>query len=195
MSRIVIIVLALALLVGGCGIMQQNNMAELRGEVDAKWSQVENQYQRRADLIPNLVNTVKGYSEFEQETLTNITNARARVGQVNINANDLSDPDKVKEFMAAQNSLGSSLSRLMVVSENYPDLKSNTVFRDLMAQLEGTENRISTERKRYIDVSKDYNVYLTKFPGSLFANFFGYNKVANFESQSGADQAPNVNFN
>jgi len=195
MSRAIIIIIALALLVGGCGIMQQNKLAELRGEVDAKWSQVENQYQRRADLIPNLVNTVKGYSDFEQETLTNITNARSRVGQVNINTDDLSDPEKVKEFMEAQNSLGSSLSRLMVVSENYPDLKSNTVFKDLMTQLEGTENRISTERMRYIEVSKTYNVHLTKFPGSLFANFFGYSKVANFESQAGADQAPSVNFN
>lgn len=194
MSRAIIIVLILAAIIGGCGITQQNQMAELRGDVDSQWSQVENQYQRRADLIPNLVETVKGYSEFEQETLTNITNARSRVGQVNIKADDLGDGEKMQEYMAAQNSLGSSLSRLLVVSENYPDLKSNTVFQDLMTQLEGTENRIGVARKRYIDVARDYNVHLSKFPGSLFAGFFGYNKVSNFEAQSGAENAPKVNF-
>ena len=195
MSRAIIIILILAAIVGGCGISQQNTLAELRGEVDANWAQVENQYQRRADLIPNLVETVKGYSDFEKETLENITNARARVGQVQISGDDLADEAKMKEFMEAQSSLGSSLSRLLVVSENYPDLKSNTVFKDLMAQLEGTENRISTERRRYINASKDYNVHITKFPASFFANFFGYNKVANFEASAGAEQAPSVNFN
>ncbi|MEM8890341.1 MAG: LemA family protein [Bacteroidota bacterium] len=195
MSRAIIIILILAAIVGGCGISQQNTLAELRGEVDANWAQVENQYQRRADLIPNLVETVKGYSDFEKETLENITNARARVGQVQISGDDLADEAKMKEFMEAQSSLGSSLSRLLVVSENYPDLKSNTVFRDLMAQLEGTENRISTERRRYINASKDYNVHITKFPASFFANFFGYSKVANFEAAEGAEQAPSVNFN
>ena len=195
MSRVIIIVLILAAIIGGCGISQQNTMAELRGEVDANWAQVENQYQRRADLIPNLVETVKGYSDFEKETLENITNARAKVGQVNFSSDDLGNEDKMKEFLEAQSALKSSLSRLLVVSENYPDLKSNTVFQGLMTQLEGTENRISTERKRYIDASKDYNIHISKFPASFFAGFFGYGKVANFEASAGAENAPSVNFN
>jgi LemA protein len=164
--------------------------------VDAQWAQVESVYQRRADLIPNLVATVQGAANFEKSTLEAITQARASVGQMQgPNARDLpSDPAAFARWQAAQDQLSSALSRLLVVVERYPDLKANQNFRDLQAQLEGTENRISVERMRYNDTAREYNTARQRFPTALFAGMFGFKEKAYFRAEPGAAQAPKVNF-
>ncbi|MBB5941493.1 LemA family protein [Xanthomonas sp. 3307] len=181
---------ALAVLLSGCGYnaIQQKDQA-----VKAGWSEVLNQYKRRADLVPNLVNTVKGYADQERQVLTDVTNARARVGQVQVNADDAAS---LQQFQQAQGQLSSALSRLLVVSENYPNLKSDQAFRDLQAQLEGTENRITVARGRYIQAVQDYNTYILSFPQVLTAKLFGYKEKPNFsvENEAQISEAPAVNF-
>jgi LemA protein len=192
-QRIVLLLLAL-LLLGGCGY---NSIQSKDEAVTAAWSEVVNQYQRRADLVPNLVNTVKGYAQHEQEVLIKVTEARASVGKITISASDLSDEAKLKQFQAAQGELSSALSRLMAVAEAYPDLKANELFKDLQAQLEGTENRIAVARNRYIAAVQDYNVFVRSFPQNLTAKMFGYATKANFsvENEKAISTAPSVDFN
>lgn len=187
----------LVMLVGwlsGCGI---NNIPTYDEQVKAAWSQVENQYQRRADLIPNLVNTVKGYAAHEQEVLVDVTEARAKVGSIQVDGNMLDNPEKLQQFEQAQRQLGSALQRLMVVAERYPDLKANQNFLALQSQLEGTENRISVARRDYIAAVQQYNTEIRTFPGRLWHSFL-YSEMEvrdTYEATSeGADEAPAVSF-
>jgi LemA protein len=186
----VIVVIAAILVATGVG--SYNRLVQLDEGVDNAWSQVENVYQRRADLIPNLVATVKGAKEFEQETLTQVVEARAKVGQVNFQT--APDAAQLQQFEAAQSQLSSALSRLLVVVERYPELKATEAFRDLQAQLEGTENRISVERKRFNDATLDYNKTRRLFPTVLLANIMGFGDKPYFESTPGADEPPKVEF-
>ena len=189
------VVLLLVLMLGMCGVGSYNGLVGSSQAVDAQWAQVENVYQRRADLIPNLVNTVKGAANFEQETLIKIAEARASVGKVQIDAKNLpNNPGAFAQFEQAQSGLSSALSRLMVVVERYPELKANANFRDLQAQLEGTENRISVERMRYNEVAQAYNTRRLSFPTVIFANMMGFGDKAYFKSQAGAERAPTVDF-
>lgn len=192
MKRIMRLVLILicALTLSSCGY---NSMVEKEEAVNTAWSNVENQYQRRADLIPNLVNTVKGYASHEQETLESVVNARSKATQITLNADELT-PEKLKAYQAAQGEVGSALSRLLAVTENYPELKANENFQELQAQLEGTENRISVERRNFNQVTQDYNTYIRKFPNNLFAGMFGFDKKPYFEAESGSQKAPEVKF-
>lgn len=179
----------------GMGWQNYNRMVELKEEVNNKWAQVENQYQRRFDLIPNLVQTVKGYAAHEKETFENISEARAKAGGVfNMSEEVLNNPQAFQKFQQAQSGLGSALQRLMVVQERYPDLKANQNFIALQNQLEGTENRISVERKRFNDTAKNYNVFIKRLPQAIFAKFFGHQEVQYFQSSAGAESAPEVNF-
>lgn len=170
-----------------------NSMVEKQENVDKAWSQVQNVYQRRADLVPNLVNTVKGAANFEKETLTQVIEARAKATQTTLSVENLTEENMAK-YQAAQNQLGSALSRLMVSVERYPELKANQNFLDLQAQLEGTENRIAVERKNFNDAVGDYNSYIRKFPNNLMAGSFGFEKKAYFEADAGAATAPTVEF-
>jgi LemA protein len=189
------VVLLLVLVLGMCGVGSYNSLVGTSQAVDAQWGQVENVYQRRADLIPNLVNTVKGAANFEQETLIKIAEARASVGKVQIDAKNLpNNPGAFAQFEQAQAGLSSALSRLMVVVERYPELKANANFRDLQAQLEGTENRISVERMRYNEAAQAYNTQRLRFPTVFFANMMGFGEKAYFKAQSGAERAPTVDF-
>jgi LemA protein len=187
-------VLALVVLVvGGMLVMGYNSLVQLGQGVDAQWANVENQYQRRADLIPNLVSTVRGAADFEKSTLEAVVNARASVGQVNV-GNLPNDPAAFARFQAAQDSLSSALSRLMVVVERYPELKANQNFRDLQVALEGTENRIAVERGRFNETAQAYNTARLRFPTVLFANLLGMREKAYFKAAPGSEQAPSVNF-
>jgi LemA protein len=170
-----------------------NTMVELQEAVPKAWADVEAQYQRRADLIPNLVNTVKGYANFEQETLTKVIEARASATQVKIDPSNIT-PEALAQFQQAQNGVSSALSRLLVVAEAYPDLKANENFRDLQAQLEGTENRITVARTRFNEVVQPYNVYIKKFPSNIIAGMFGFTAKGYFESAAGSEKAPEVKF-
>ena len=170
-----------------------NNMVTRGEEVSAAWSQVENQYQRRMDLIPNLVNTVKGYASHERETLEGVVQARAEATQTRIDPSNLT-AESLQTFQSAQGELSSALSRLMVVLERYPDLKANQNFQELQAQLEGTENRIATERKRFNEVARSYNVYIRKFPNNILSGVFGFEAKAYFAAEAGAEKAPTVEF-
>jgi LemA protein len=193
-SWIIIIVLVLLVIIFYSMFRgQYNNMVTMEEGVTAQWAQVENVYQRRADLIPNLVNTVKGYADFEQETLTQVIEARARATSVNIDADNL-NPQMLQQFQQAQDGLGSALSRLLVTIERYPDLKANQNFLDLQAQLEGTENRIANERRKFNDVTRSYNTYIKKFPQVILAGMFGFEKKAYFQAKEGAEEAPVVEF-
>ena len=171
-----------------------NSFVGLNENVKSAWSQVENVYQRRADLVPNLVATVKGVANFEKETYTAVTEARAKVGQIKLTSDQLSDPAMIQKFQAAQDGLGSALSRLLVVSENYPQLKANENFLQLQAQLEGTENRITVERQKYNQVAQEYNTAIKKFPGAVVANFGGFKEKEYFKAAAGSEQAPKVQF-
>ena len=195
MKRIVWAAMAAALCVGvsGCGY----NRIQLNDEqVKAGWAEVLNQYQRRADLVPNLVNTVKGYAEHEKEVLTRVTEARAKVGQMQATPELLNDEQAFKRFVAAQSELKSAIARLLVVSENYPQLKADAGFRDLQAQLEGTENRIAVARNRYIQAVQTYNVTVRSFPANLTANMFHYSVKPTFavENEKELAQPPKVQF-
>lgn len=182
-----------ALFLSGCGY---NTIQSQDEEVKAAWSEVINQYQRRADLIPNLVNTVKGYAEQEKEILLGVTEARARVGAIQASPELVNDPAALDRFMKAQGDMTSALSRLLVVAENYPQLKSDQNFRDLQAQLEGTENRITVARNRYIQSVRTYNTHIRQFPVNLTAMVFGYKEKANFTVENEAEIAkpPTVDF-
>lgn len=177
------------------GIGLNNSLVQKEENVNQAWAQVENQYQRRSDLIPNLVNTVKGAADFEQETLTDVIEARSRATSVQVNAEDLDDPQQMEQFQQAQNQLSGALSRLLVTVEKYPQLQANQNFRDLQVQLEGTENRIAVERKRYNGTVQDYNTSIRTFPGNVFAGFLGFDSKAYFEAEEGAEQVPEVDFN
>ena len=168
-------------------------MVTMQEGVTAQWSQVENVYQRRSDLIPNLVSTVKGYADFEKETLTQVIEARAKATAVNINPEKL-DAQSLQTFQNAQSGLSSALSRLMVVVEKYPELKANQGFLDLQAQLEGTENRITVERQKFNQTAQSYNTFIRTFPKNIFAGMFGFEKKAYFEAEKGAEKAPQVKF-
>ncbi len=170
-----------------------NDMVSRQEAVKAQWSQVENVYQRRADLIPNLVNTVKGYATHEKETLQGVIEARAKATSVNVDAGQL-NPKALQNFQQAQEGLSSALSRLMVVVERYPDLKANQNFLELQAQLEGTENRIATERRRFNQMTQSYNTYVKTFPKNMLANMFGFKEMPYFKAQKGAEKAPEVKF-
>ncbi len=176
----------------GCGY---NSLVSADEQVKASWAQVENVYQRRADLIPNLVNTVKGSAAHEEKVLAEVTSARASATQVKLSASDLNDPEKMKAFEEAQGKLSSSLGRLLMVSENYPDLKANAAFRDLQSQLEGTENRITVERKRYNDAVMSYNVLVRSFPTMVMAKMTGFKSKEVFKATAAnADKPPEVKF-
>lgn len=175
----------------GCGY---NTLVSQEEAVNSAWAQVENQYQRRADLIPNLVKTVQGAADFEKSVLTEVTDARSRVGQTNITADDLSDPAKFQQFQQAQDQLSSALSRLLVVAENYPQLKANESFLQLQSQLEGTENRISVERRRFNEVVQEFNSNVRSFPTLIVAKIFGFKEKAYFKGKEGSENAPDVNF-
>jgi len=170
-----------------------NTMVNLDENVQSKWAQVENAYQRRADLIPNLVNTVKGAADFEQETLTKVVEARAKATSVNVDASNLS-PEAIQEFQAAQGALSSSLGRLLATVEAYPDIKANKNFLELQAQLEGTENRISVERRAFNEATQQYNATVRRFPNNIMAGIFGFKQKGYFKSEAGAEEAPEVQF-
>lgn len=170
-----------------------NKLVTLEEGVTAAWSQVENVYQRRADLIPNLVNTVKGYADFEQSTLTAVIEARAKATSTTIDPSNLNEAN-LAQFQEAQQGLGSALSRLMVVVERYPDLKANQNFMDLQSQLEGTENRIAVERRTFNTTAQAYNTNIRRFPNNIIASLFGFDKKAYFQSDTGAEKAPEVQF-
>lgn len=191
---IVLAVIVVLLLVAFSSIKgSYNNMVNMEEGVTAQWSQVENVYQRRADLIPNLVNTVKGYADFEKETLTQVIEARAKATQTTINPENL-DAASIQKFQEAQSGLSSALGRLMVVVEKYPDLKANQGFLDLQAQLEGTENRISVERNKFNQTAQAYNTFIRQFPKNIWAGMFGFEKKAYFAAEAGANKAPTVTF-
>jgi len=191
---IVLAVIAVLLLLAYSSIKgSYNNMVTMQEGVTAQWSQVENVYQRRSDLIPNLVSTVKGYADFEKETLTQVIEARAKATSVNINPDKL-DAQSLQNFQNAQSGLSSALSKLMVVVEKYPELKANQGFLDLQAQLEGTENRITVERQKFNQTAQSYNTFIRTFPKNIFAGMFGFEKKAYFEAEKGAEKAPQVKF-
>ena len=170
-----------------------NTMVELQEAIPKEWAQVETQYQRRADLIPNLVNTVKGYAKFEQETLTRVIEARASATQVKVDPTNIT-PEALQRFQQAQNGVSSALGRLLAVVENYPDLKANQNFLDLQAQLEGTENRIAVARTRFNEVVLPYNIYIKRFPTNVLANMYGFKEKGYFESAEDSEKAPTVDF-
>ena len=192
MRRSRLLPLVFVVLSSGCGY---NSLVEGDEAVKAAWANVENVYQRRADLIPNLVATVKGSAQHEEKVLTEVTAARASATQVKLSVDDLTDPDKVKKFEEAQSKLSGALGRLLAVTENYPDLKANAAFRDLQSQLEGTENRITVERKRYNDSVRDYNVKCRSFPTVMAAKIWGFKPKEPFKATTAnAEHAPEVKF-
>ncbi len=191
---IILAVVAVVLFIMYSSVKGTYNTMVMRDEaVDASWAQVENVYQRRADLIPNLVNTVKGYASHERETLEGVIEARSKATSVNVNADNLNE-ESLQQFQQAQAGLSSALSRLMVVVERYPDLKANQSFLDLQAQLEGTENRITVERRKFNESAQSFNTYVRTFPKNIYANLFGFDKKAYFEADQGAERAPEVSF-
>lgn len=198
MSRSVGIALLIIALVGaslvGWGISVYNGLVTAEESVRGSWAQVENQYQRRFDLIPNLVETVKGFAKQEREVLENVTAARSRVGQLTVTPEVLRDPQAFARFQQAQDGLSQALSRLLVITENYPTLKSDQNFLSLQSQLEGTENRISVERRRYNEVVQDFNTRIRRFPASLIAGMSGFQSVSYFDAAPAAEQAPQVKF-
>ncbi len=193
-SVIVLIVIVFAVFIFGSGIVKSyNKIVTMEESVSSQWSQVENVYQRRADLIPNLVNTVKGYAEHERETFEAVINARAKASSVTVDPSKL-DANSMQNFQNAQSELSSAIGRLMVVVEQYPDLKANQNFLELQAQLEGTENRITVERMKFNETAQLFNTYIRKFPQNLIASIFSFDKKSYFEAQEGADKAPEVQF-
>ena len=193
MNKTVWIVLGVIALVIFWGVGSRNSMATSDQDVKAKWANVQSAYQRRADLIPNLVKTVQGVANFEKSTLTAVIKARASATQMKLDAKDLS-PENLQKYQAAQSSLGGALSRLMVVAENYPQLKATENFSELQAQLEGTENRIKEERDNFNSAVQAYNTLIVTFPNSLIASFSGFTEKGYFEAEAGSDKAPEVNF-
>ncbi len=188
-----IVIIGAILLLGGCACSGYNKLVNQDENVKAKWGTVQSDYQRRADLIPNLVNTVKGAANFEQETLTRVIEARAKATSVNINPGELT-PENVQRFQQAQGELTGALSRLLVTVERYPELKANQNFLDLQKQLEGTENRINVSRKDFNQAVMDYNMAVRRFPNNLFAGMFGFGVKQGFQAEAGAERAPEVKF-
>ncbi len=184
----------IAVIIGSWGISSYNSLVANDQGVKSAWSQVENQYQRRYDLIPNLVETVKGYAKQEKDVLIGVTEARASVGQMKVTPDVLRDPQAFKNFQQAQDGLGAALSRLLVVVEKYPDLKSNQNFLALQSQLEGTENRIAVERRRFNETVQAYNTRIRTFPTSIIAGFGGFREAQYFQATEGAEKAPQVKF-
>ena len=189
----IVIVILLVLWAVVTGINFNNKAVQQEEGVRQAWSQVENQYQRRADLIPNLVNTVKGYATHERETLEGVVEARAKATQMTVDPTKMT-PEDLAAYQQAQGELSQALGRLLAVSERYPDLKANENFKALQVQLEGTENRISTERKRFNEVTQEYNTFVRKFPNNIFGSILGFKAKPYFESVAGADRAPEVKF-
>ena len=189
----IVAVVTVAVLIGVWAVSRYNSFVTKEEGVTSAWSQVENVYQRRADLIPNLVETVKGYATHEQNTLEGVIAARARATQITVNPDDL-NAETLQKYQEAQGQLGAALSRLMAVAENYPDLKANQNFLQLQAQLEGTENRINESRLRFNEAVQEYNLSIRRFPGNIFAGLFGFEKRDKFEATDGAEQAPKVEF-
>ncbi len=187
----VVVLLFIASSFSGCGY---NSLVTSEEKINSAWAQVENQYQRRADLIPNLVKTVEGAADFEKSVLTEVTEMRSRVGQIKLNADDLNDPEKFQKYQQAQDGLSSALSRLLVVSENYPQLKANENFLQLQSQLEGTENRISVERKKFNEAVQAFNTEVRSFPTIITAKIFGFKEKPYFKGKEGSENAPDVNF-
>lgn len=185
---------ALILLLGGCGCSGYNGLVQKDQNVKGKWANVESDYQRRADLIPNLVNTVKGAANFEQETLTQVVEARAKATQTTVDVNNLS-PEKIAEFQKAQGQLSGAIGRLLVTVEKYPELKATQAFVNLQAQLEGTENRIKVSRNDFNTAVQDYNTSVKKFPMVLFSGIFGFTEKGFFAAEAGSEKAPTVDFN
>jgi LemA protein len=190
-NRIIIIAVIAVLVIILFGIY--NSIVKLNEQVNREWANVENVYQRRADLIPNLVNTVKGYKDYEQETLIRVVEARSKATSVTIDAKNMTEDD-LKRFQAAQGELSSALSRLLAITENYPDLKANQSFLDLQSQLEGTENRITVERRKFNETVTKYNTKILSFPGSIYAAIFGFSKRPYFEAEEGTEKVPTVQF-
>jgi LemA protein len=189
---IIIIVVLIGIFKWGVG--KNNTMVEKQETAKTQWANVESAYQRRADLIPNLVSTVKGYAAHEKETLEGVIQARANATKTTIDPTNVT-PEQMAAFQQSQNSLSGALSKLMVVVERYPDLKANQNFLELQSQLEGTENRINVERNRFNEVAKDYNIYIKKFPNSMFAGFLNFDAMTLFQAAEGSEQAPTVDFN
>lgn len=192
-SIILFVIIGLILLLGGCGCGGYNKMVGLDQNVKGKWGNVQSEYQRRSDLIPNLVNTVKGAANFEQETLTKVIEARANATKVNINADDLT-PEKLAQFQQAQGEVSSALSRLLVTVERYPELKANQNYLNLQSQLEGTENRIKVSRNDFNTAVQEYNTTVKTFPNVIYAGMFGFREKGFFAAEPGADAAPEVKF-
>ncbi len=192
-STIYLIIAAVVVIFGFYGCNQYNSMVSEDENVSRAWSDVETQYQRRADLIPNLVNTVKGYAAHESETLQAVVEARTKATQITIDPENLT-PEKLAEYQAAQGEVSQALGRLLAITENYPDLKANEQFSELQAQLEGTENRIAESRRLFNEAAQKYNVTVRSFPNNIFANLFGFAVKGNFKADAGAEKAPTVEF-
>lgn len=190
---ILLCVVGLLALVGGCSVSSYNKMVSMEEGVSNAWANVETQYQRRSDLIPNLVSTVKGYAQHESETLEGVVAARSKATQMTLDVDNLT-PEKLQQYQQAQGEISSALGRLLAITENYPDLKANQQFQELQAQLEGTENRISVERRNFNEAARGYNSYIRRFPNNIFVGIFGFDKKAYFEAAEGAEQAPKVEF-
>lgn len=188
----IIVIAVVAVLVIYC-VSSYNSLVTQEETVGTAWSNVENQYQRRSDLIPNLVNTVKGYAAHEKETFDAVVSARAKATQMTIDIEDLT-PEKIEAYQKAQGAVGSALSRLLAVTENYPELKANENFKELQAQLEGTENRISVERRKFNETARKYNTSIRRFPKNIVASMFGFEKRPYFEAEEGSEKAPEVKF-
>lgn len=190
---ITIIIVAIVAIIAFWAISGYNSLVSMDENVSNQWANVETQYQRRADLIPNLVNTVKGYAAHEKETLEGVIAARSQATQIKVDPTDLT-PEKLAEYQKAQGQLATALGKLLAITENYPDLKANQNFLELQAQLEGTENRINVARKNFNDSAKAYNTTIRRFPKNILAGMFGFDKRAYFEAAEGAEQAPQVQF-
>ncbi len=192
--KYVLILLGILVLVGGCGVAVYNGIVSKDEGVQAAWSEIQNQYQRRAELIPSLVETVKGAAEFEQSTITAVTEARASVGRMSLPETVPQDPAQLEAYIKAQDQLGGALQRLLLVAENYPELKATQNFLSLQDQLEGTQNRIVNARRDFIDSTKEYNVAIRRFPASLFAGLFGFAPKPQLEVPEAALEVPKVEF-
>lgn len=193
MKKTWIIVIVILVVLIGYSVSSYNSMVAQEEEVGTAWSNVENQYQRRSDLIPNLVSTVKGYAAHEKETFDAVVSARAKATQMSVDIDDLT-PEKLAAYQCAQGEIGSALGRLLAVTENYPELKANENFQTLQAQLEGTENRISVERRKFNETARKFNTTIRRFPKNIFASMFGFEKRPYFEAEEGSEKAPEVKF-
>ena len=193
-KKVIIGIVVAIVLIGGWAISAYNGMVSSEEEATTAFANLQSTYQRRADLIPNLVETVKGYAAHEKETLEGVVAARSKATSINLDPENMT-PEKMKQFQDAQGELSTALGRLIAIQENYPDLKANENFRDLQVQLEGTENRINEARNTYNKKVQDYNVMIRRFPNTLFAGMFGFEKMEKFEAEAGAEKAPQVKFN